>query len=261
MSSSTWTPDALSSNATNLNGECWRFVEAQHRVSTLKLVDSLEEQAFLETLIEETKPPLPEDCRGLHYLLSTPFRHGAPYPIGSRFRRAGRTEGVFYASEGIGTAASELAFHRLLFFAESPDTPWPANPGEYTAFSVAYSTAKGLDLTRPPFDRDRDAWRHPSDYAPCQTLAEGARSASMDAIRYQSVRDPIEGANLALLRCSAFADPNPREWQTWRVHLQTSGVQAICEHPRQSLSFGRTSFESDARIADMSWDRAPRPVT
>ena len=107
MSSSTWTPDALSSNAINLNGEGWRFVEAQHLVSTLKLVDSLQEQAVLEALIEEVKPPLPEDGRDLHYLLSTPFRYGAPYPIGSRFRRAGRTEGVFYASEGIGTAAAD----------------------------------------------------------------------------------------------------------------------------------------------------------
>lgn len=122
MSSSTWTPAALSSDARALAGTCWRLVEAQHHVSTLKLLDSVDEQKLLEELIEATKPPLPPECRDLHYLLSTPFRYGAVYPIGSRFRRAGMTEGVFYASETPQTAVAEMAFHRLLFFAESPNT-------------------------------------------------------------------------------------------------------------------------------------------
>src|SRR5262245_11246750 len=99
MSSSTWTPDARASDSPELAGTCWRLVEAQHHVSTLKLVDSVKERELLEELIEATKPPLPPECRGLHYLLSTPFRYGSVYPAGSRFRRAGLTEGVFYASE------------------------------------------------------------------------------------------------------------------------------------------------------------------
>ena len=55
MSSSTWTPAALSSDIRVLAGICWRLVEAQHRVSTLKLVDSVAEQELLEELIETTK--------------------------------------------------------------------------------------------------------------------------------------------------------------------------------------------------------------
>ena len=74
-------------------GVCWRAVEAQHRVSTMKLVDTLAEQSALESLIDATKPPVPPDCRHLHYLLATPFRYGAPYPTGSRFRRAGADAG------------------------------------------------------------------------------------------------------------------------------------------------------------------------
>lgn len=255
MSSSTWTPDALSSNATILNGECWRFVEAQHAVSTLKLVDSLDEQNLLENLIEEVKPLLPEECRHLHYLLSTPFRYGAPYPNGSRFRRAGMTEGIYYASEGIETAASELAFHRLLFFAESPSTEWPINPGEYTAFSVGYATACGIDLAQPPLDRDRETWRYPSNYEPCQNLADVTRAASMEVIRYGSVRDPGGGLNLALLNCRAFTDARPRGWQTWRIYLRSNGVQAVCEFPKQRISFDRTVFANDTRIAGINWDR------
>src|SRR5208282_4352542 len=107
MSSNTSTPAALSSEAFALAGICWRVVEAQHHVSTLKLVDSVSEQELLEDLIETTKPALPSECRDLHYLLSTPFRYGAVYPKGSRFRRAGVTAGVFYASETPQTAVAE----------------------------------------------------------------------------------------------------------------------------------------------------------
>ena len=81
-------------------------------------MDTLAEQSLLEDLLEGTKPPVPPECRHLHYLLSTPFRYGAPYPKGSRFRRAGFTPSVYYASAKVATAVAEIAFHRLLFFAE-----------------------------------------------------------------------------------------------------------------------------------------------
>src|SRR6516225_1300360 len=205
MSSRTWTPAALSSDAHALKGECWRLVEAQHSYSTLKLVDSVDEQRALEELVEDTKPPLPPECRGLHYLMSTPFRYGAPYPTGSRFRRAGLTAGVFYAAERPGTAIAELTFYRLLFFAESPDTPWPANPGEYTAFAADFTTRNGIDLTRNPFDTHRAVWTHPTNYGPCQDLADAARGARIHVIRYRSARTRDESFNLALLSCRAFA--------------------------------------------------------
>ena len=154
MSSNTWTPAALSSDASPLKGECWRVVEAQHHVSTLKHVDSTAEQEVLEDLIDASKPSLPPECQGLHYLLATPFRYGAAHPAGSRFRRAGLTEGVFYLSETSPTAIAEMAFYRLLFFAELPDTPWPANPAEYTGFSfITYATKRAIDLTRGQYAR------------------------------------------------------------------------------------------------------------
>jgi len=203
----TWTPAALSSEARALSGTCWRVVEAQHVVSTLKLVDTLAEQELLERLLEERKPPVPPECRDLHYLLSTPFRYGAPYPRGSRFRRAGLTPGVFYGSQAVVTAVAEMTFARLLFFAESPGTPWPVNASEHTAFSVRVRTASGLDLTTAPFDRHAHTWSHPTDYAPCQALADTARAAGVQVLRYGSARDPGGGRNIALLTCAAFTSP------------------------------------------------------
>ena len=255
MPSITWTRAALSSSARPLAGTCWRLVEAQHHVSTLKLVDTLDEQEVLDGLIEDTKPPVPPDCRHLHYLLSTPFRYGAVYPTGSRFRRAGMTPGVFYAAETPETAVAEIAFHRLLFFAESPDTPWPTNPAEYTGFAAEYRTKKAIDLTRGRFKAQSAAWSHPTDYSQCQALSDAARMASIEVIRYRSVRDPEQGMNLALLTCRAFAKPEPVSLQTWRIHLRASGAQAICELPKSGIAFDRNTFAADRRIVALRWAR------
>jgi hypothetical protein len=60
----TWTQHALESEARPYARALWRVVEAQHTASTMRLTDSLEEQATLEALLEESKPPLPPNVRG-----------------------------------------------------------------------------------------------------------------------------------------------------------------------------------------------------
>jgi hypothetical protein len=244
-----WTPAALSSEARPYGGDLWRVVEAQHRAATMRIVDTLEEQAVLEALIEEAKPPLPPAVEGLHYLLAAPFRY-RPYPAGSRFRRAGLTPGVFYASETVETALAELAFRRLLFLAESPEMAAPARPVEHTAFRIACRAERALDLTAPPLDRDRAAWEHVSDYPPCQDLAEAAREAEIAALRYRSVRDRAGRANVALLSPAAFAARAPRMFETWAVLTRRDGVRASREFPRRAaLAFSAADFAADPRLA------------
>lgn len=255
MSSPIWTRVALSSEVRHLAGSCWRLVEAQHRVSTLKLADTLAEQTLLEDLIEETKPAIPPECRHLDFLLATPFRYGAVYPKGSRFRRAGRTLGVYYSAESAATAVSEMAFYRLLFFAESPATAWPSDAADYTAFSAEVATGRLLDLTSEPLLTDGHLWSDLLDYSHCQAFADAARAARADAIRYRSVRDPAGGCNLALLTCRVFTNPAPVERQTWRIRLGPFGVQALCEFPQRAVEFPRGAFAADPRIATLNWDR------
>lgn len=255
MSSPILTPDALRSEARPFEGAAWRLVEAQHRVSTLKLVDTLREQDVLESILDETKPPVPPECRHLDYLLSTPFRY-RPYPNGSRFRRAGVTPGVWYGAERPETAAAEMVFYRLfLFYAESPETPFPDDAAEYTAFSVDLSSPVALDLTAGALAQDAAHWRHPTDYEPCQSLADAAREIGVEVIRYASVRDPERGANVAVLTCRAFANPAPVERQTWRIRISRTGAQAVREHPRLGVEFPPDTFADDPRIAGMIWDR------
>ncbi len=231
------------------------MVEAQHRVSTLKLVDTLAEQALLEDLLEKTKPPAPSECRHLHYLLATPFRYGAAYPEGSRFRRAGFTPGVYYASEKVETAIAETAFHRLLFFAESPAIPWPTNALELTAFSVRYATGRGLDLTKPPLSYDRAAWTDPSDYSRCQALADNAHAAGIQVIRSESARDPGSNANVALLTCLAFGVREPIARQSWHLSMGATGLRALSEFPEMRLEFSPAAFAGDPRLAGFVWKR------
>ena len=97
--------------------ELWRGVEAQHVVATMRLVDSLQEQEMLESILEASKPPPPPDAGNRsHYLLVTPFRYRSPTP--SRFRRAGDV-GVWYGAEELTTACTELAYWRWRFLISS----------------------------------------------------------------------------------------------------------------------------------------------
>tara|TARA_R110001606_G_scaffold174177_1_gene320805 strand:- start:10623 stop:11393 length:771 start_codon:yes stop_codon:yes gene_type:complete len=250
-----WIPDALRSERKSIDRTYWRCVEAQHVVSTLQLVDTLDEQRLLEDILEETKPPVPPECQGLHYLYMTPFRYGL-YPNGSRFRRAGPTQGVYYVSEDPKTAIIETAFHLLLFYADSPATPFPSRPSEHTAFDVPIRTDTAIDLTTRPFNDANVLWTHPSDYEPCQQIEEAARNESIDLIRYASVRDPAHKPNAAILTCTAFAAKTPTQNQTWRLLFNKAGVHAICEFHGQKFSMPPQSWETDDRLSSFNWTRA-----
>ncbi len=229
------------------------MVESQSRVAGLKLVDTLDEQALLEAELEGSKPLIPAACAGLDYLLATPFRY-APYAHDSRFRRARQVDGCFYAAERVETTAAEEAFYRLLFFLDAPGTKRPANPQERTAFRVPAGTGRAIDLTVPPFDRDAALWSHPTDYDPCQTLADAARAAGVEALRYRSVRDPDGGANVALLSPVAFRAARPEILETWHLFLREASVQAVREIPRLTLEIPFSAWAADPRVPE----RLPR---
>jgi hypothetical protein len=241
-----WTPDALRSEAHAWNADLWRAVESQAKASTMRLTDTLDEQELLEAILERSKPRLPAECEKLHYLLATPFRY-APYPHGSRFRRAGQREGVFYCSEMPQTAVAETSFYRLLFFAEAPGVKLPSSAVEHTVFSVRCRFLLALNLCKAPLDRDAEIWGQPVDYAGCQDLADAARAGGVDAIRYASVRDRRGGMNCAILSPSAFAERRPRREQTWHIMPGAQLIRAWCESPRQSLEFRREDF-NDPRL-------------
>lgn len=230
-------------------GALWRLVESQSHVATLRLVDDLDEQALLEAELDRSKIAVPAACAGLHYLLSTPFRY-APYPGGSRFRRARQPEGCFYAAEHAETAVAEACFYLLLFFLDAPGARRPDDPVERTAFRVPGRTERALDLTAPPLDRDAATWLHPTDYAPCQDFADRARQEGAEAIRYRSVRDAEGRANIAVLHPGVFAAREPDRLETWHLFLRRTEVQALGETSRGALSFPFSGWRADARVPE-----------
>jgi hypothetical protein len=217
----TWTPPALASEARRYARELWRVVEAQHTASTMRLVDSLEEQAVLEGVLEESKPPLPRSVRRLHYLLATPYRY-RPH-LGSRFRAAFEA-GVWYGAEALRTALAEKSYWRLRFLLDSPGTP-DLKPVPHTAFQATVRTAAATDLTAAPLSRDRAAWTAPASYADTQALAAVARAAHIELIRYESVRDPLRGSCAALLDPRAFARPRPQGGHTWFIAASRARIR------------------------------------
>src|SRR3954469_15419524 len=137
MSPSIWTQCAGPSRAKRLSGRFRRVVEAQFRNSTRQLVDSDEEQRTLEVLLDaRAKLPVPAGFEGVHYLLSTPFRH-PPLRNGSRFGTR-RERGILYAARELPTAFAEVSYYRLLFLEGTAAKIAPLTV-ELTAFSFRIS--------------------------------------------------------------------------------------------------------------------------
>lgn len=224
MSSSIWTRCAGASNLRPLSGRPWRVVEAQHVVSTRRLVDSREEQILLEEWIDRAKPKAPSGgrFRGLHYLLATPFRY-PPLRHGSRF--ASRFErGLWYGSDTLATAFAETAYYRLLFL-EGTTADLGAVSLELNAFRVQVATAAGIDLTGAPFARFNKALASPSSYRATQALGTAMRAAGVDAFRCPSARDPEQGGNWGLFTPQAFRSRRPTQLTTWHSVAERSGVE------------------------------------
>lgn len=221
----TWTPRALASEARAYAHLLWRVVEAQHTASTMRLVDSLEEQTALEAVLEASKPPLPPGVGKLHYLLATPFRY-RPH-LGSRFRAA-FDAGVWYGAEARRTALAEKSYWRLRFLLDSPQTP-DLKPVPHTAFQAALRTGAALDLTVMPLARDRTVWMSPADYAQTQAFAATAREAHVQVIRYESVRDPEHAACAAVLTPLVFGRSKPRGQETWFIAASRERVRCAKE--------------------------------
>jgi hypothetical protein len=229
----TWTPAAVTSEGRRWRGKLWRAVEAQHRVSTLRLVDTLREQAQLEQLLEGSKPALPPTTTPRHYLLVTPFRYPSHHPGGSRFR-APTDAGVFYGADERRTACAELGYWRWRFLKDSPAL-LRLESLPHTLFQAEVA-ALTIDLTRPPFDRDAALWTAANDYSPCQQLGSVARTANIEAIRYQSVRDPAAGLCTAVLTPDAFTSTLLVE-QTWRLAVTRERIQWQRDSVLQPESF------------------------
>lgn len=226
-------PRAAGLELHRVDASIWRAVEAQHIVSTMRLVDNdLNDQRALEDLIETVKPPLAAGTQGLHWLLAAPFRYPT-LAAGSRFR-APADPGVFYGGYETRSACAEAGYWRWRFVQESAGlTEMAAQP--MSLFQAAVRT-EVLDLTRAPYAARRAAWVHPADYSRTQAIARKARAASAGAIVYESVRDPKHGRCMAVLTPGAFPKGQTPATQTWYLTITLAG-STWSRAPGEAFSF------------------------
>lgn len=229
--------------------ECnaWRVVEAQHIASTRKLVDSLQEQLILEELLEnKAKPPLPQEAafKGLHFLLSTPFRY-PPLQYGSRFStRLQRS--LWYGSTQLATAFAEVAFYRLLFFKGCRAT-LKSNKLPLTAYQAKIKTLQGVYLEKPLFNQYTTLISCKDSYQHSQALGSKLREAGVHAFTYHSARGAAEALNIGVFTPAAFAQKTPLmdSQQTWLCYTQQAQIEftrtSLLDKP-QSLVFTQENF-------------------
>ena len=249
MSSGIWTACAGESEVRPLRLDPWRVVEAGHQVSTRRLVDSDAEHAVLEALIESVKPP--PLVGELHYLLATPFRY-PPLPHGSRFGEAtGR--GIWYGAESERTALAETAYYRLLFL-EGTRANLGVVATALTGFRVSADAARGIDLTKPPFDRFAGVIASRDSYTETQALGRDLRNAAVEVIRYSSARDVSGGINVAVLSPQAFGHSRPRDFRSWHCTASRERVEMLDRDwfERRSFLFPRSDFLVDSRLPHAS---------
>ncbi len=244
--SSIWIQCAGASRLRALEVEPWRVIEAQHLVSTRKLVDSDAEQQLLEELIEGAKPP--ERTRGaLHYLLFTPFRY-PPLKYGSRFGT--RSEpGIWYGSLLQRTAFAEVAYYRLLFL-EGTEAQLAPLHVQLTAFRALVRTKRGVDLGGRAFAAFRAVLSSKNSYDETQALGAAMRADGVEAFLYYSARDVGGGKNVGVFAASAFGRRQPKSFEMWDCFASRERVEFKRRDyfKRAAYQFPRTNFEVDGEL-------------
>ncbi len=248
MAASLWQREDGAAHLRRLELSPWRVVESQTVISTRKLVDSLDEQDVLEQLVDRVKPPLPAwpRLRGLHYLLSTPFRH-PPLRNGSRFGT--RLEpGIWYGSKRLDTAFAEVAYYRFIFLDGTAAT-LPQLVVELSAFRAKVRSSKAADLTRPPFAAHAARISSKTSYAASQQLGRDMRASGVEAFVFRSARDPRDGDNVGLL-APAFAAKNPTPPESWVCTATPRRVDVVKKDVfrRQRFAFDRGVFEVGGKL-------------
>lgn len=235
----------------HLKGTLYRLVESQEQIATLGYVDTLDEQALLEEMLETTKPRYKEDLTAYHYLLSTPFRY-PPLKWGSRFGGI-HEPSLFYGGESIDVTLAEAAYYRFVFFNSMAGTPIKNQiRSEHSLFSVDYQSAQGIRLQKAPFKQYQHKITHPGQYTQSQQLGTAMRESGVEVFEYPSARDPQQGICIGLFTARAFKHKNPKNLTQWLCETTANEIRF-----KQLASNAITSFKLETFLVN---DQLPIPA-
>lgn len=197
-----------------LAGTLHRLVESQEQIATLGYVDTLDEQALLESMLEVSKPTYKENLTAYHYLLSTPFRY-PPLKWGSRFGAANEPS-LFYGGKTINVTLAESAYYRFVFWNSMSGAPIkPQIKSEHSLFSVNYQSQCGINLQQAPFHNYQQELSSPTQYKQSQQIGAAMRAADVEVFEYASAREPEQGTCVGLFTASAFKTKQPKNMSQW----------------------------------------------
>ncbi|MCH9756854.1 MAG: RES family NAD+ phosphorylase [Gammaproteobacteria bacterium] len=238
-----WSLCEGSQHLTTLKEEAWRVVEAQHILNSRDLVDSIEEYEILEALLDNSKPGI--ESKILDPLIFTPFRY-PPLDYGSRFGRVFEPS-LWYGSQDITTALTEVAYYRLKFNQDSE-----ADLGYIdtllTAFNVFVQTKQGIDLTKTPFSEYTADISSKNSYVASQLLGSEMRNSDIQAFVFYSARSKDKSKNLGVYTQDVFSSKQNQytyNQQTWKcvsnkTDVQIARTDALGE--QKSLTFNHHHF-------------------
>lgn len=201
---------------TPIHGFCYRVVESQEQIATNSFVDTVEEQALLESLLETTKPPLPPGVEGLHYLLSTPFRY-PPLRWGSRFGTRFEPS-IFYAGTTPYSALCESAYYRFVYILSMEEPPAHID-SQHTLFSCRYYTKLGIRLQ--DLKSAQKELRNPVSYTYTHEVGRTMRDQGIEGFEYASARG--EGQCVGLFKPKALESKSPESSE--RLICKTTPTQ------------------------------------
>ena len=201
-----------------------RYVEKQSRIATTALVDTVDEQHRLETLIEASKQRVPPEAQGLHWLLRSAFRY-PPLPHGSRFGTA-QEPGILYLSEDNTALTAELAFYAFQFYLGMSKPPPAPIRRSYTVIGVRVTSSHCAYADDAP---DARALSAPASWARSQAWGRAMRDQGALVIRYRSARCAT-GQHYNLAVCAPAAvrgNAEPATVDSCTAVVDGSGVRII----------------------------------
>ena len=232
---------------TALSGKLFRLVENQEQVATLNYVDTLDEQALLEEMLEETKPSYPVAAEKLHYLLKTPFRY-PPLLWGSRFG-AVHEPSIFYGGCSLQVTLAESAYYRFVFWDSINAAPIKKQlRSEHSLFKVNYKTPQGVALQSPPFNDYQTSISTKHGYSGTQQLGASMRTAGVEAFTYLSARDKQQGLCVGLFSPVALTQKKPSDISAWFCELTAQEAHFKQRDNSTVFSFKKLDFWVDGAV-------------
>lgn len=223
----------------------YRLVESQAYAATSSLVDNHDEQALLEGLLDEVKPPYKAGTQSLHYLISTPFRY-PPLQYGSRF--GDRTmASYFYASESQQTVLVESAYYRFAFMAAMEKPYQDPIRSQHMLFSVDVDSKAMADLTTITDSHIQAQLRATQGYGFTQSLGRVlTTNFGAKVMRYFTAR-ASEGVNVAIAQATEIGSKAPVDCVNWYCHTTTEHI-SFSTRGQSIVAFDKALFCVDGRF-------------